>query len=347
MRFVFAIVFLVSLSGCLPKDQSTARVWFGSEISWLTQHDYEVRIGDKATRWVFGPEEVKKAPRLNGMMGTPKIETATSGELEVVIRFLGEERDTTAEISTAVPLKPDRHWVFKVTSSYELGLTTKWDGYRSFPARFPARFPAGYLVDDRIYLFWRGESISDPPIQTLWSGPEDVIPTEVFEKAEELAVARVGEGFYRENYTFDSDRSWLSYFDTFRDSVTCRTPRFRFVWDFTVPNQTGYGTWASVTLDWDWVTVHGFPDCVEEPGECEFIESSEVRRIAIERGGDESQISDPTLDWSRRCRTFVWNVWSPEEALVVDANSGAILSTTSQREPLKPSTVAPCDSSGL
>jgi hypothetical protein len=174
------------------------------------------------------------------------------------------------------------------------------------------------------------------------------VPPEIMKKAEQFVISKVGVEFFQEHMSLhgsDLERarpaSGTSYDEGTTEELDGVVVGYRFSYDIQVadrPIPAGH-VWFKTDLDGnaDPETVHGLPDCVSCPEECEFpMDEGAAREVAILAGLDpglrEWRVS---LLWHGGFRTYVWNVMnvtneSPDleegKSVLIDANDGGVLS---------------------
>jgi hypothetical protein len=188
--------------------------------------------------------------------------------------------------------------------------------------------------------------------------PQIRVPCEIFELAEKSMIARVGETFYAKSVQFrylelKDNRgviehvAWGQIRNISGVSQSPQTPPYtrprysvrpevwyRVSWDLDLGVTR---TTVSMDIDPEGRMLNDpsridIPDCVRNPGECEFpIERDDALAIARRAAGcDETEYLSHHFWWSEQYRTFAWvcsksSDSSPRITVIVDANSGDVL----------------------
>jgi hypothetical protein len=173
------------------------------------------------------------------------------------------------------------------------------------------------------------------------TSPPKVPSCEAVQGAENVVRNRVGDEFFERNFRFEQmifePRS--AHLD--RDSYEAEGPHYRVIWAWRVDSPVLVAAMVVVAVDLEGKDVtmgsrYGIPDCVENPGDCEFpIDRESAKDIARDAG------LEPGLKpwivaflWSREYDTYVWSVSNRMvgtadrergETVLVDANDGRVL----------------------
>jgi len=180
------------------------------------------------------------------------------------------------------------------------------------------------------------------------------IPEGILSKANQIVIARVGEAFFHDYWTFDPMGSRRNEPDPgcLQDPANCGplaiTAHYMIVYCFRVPGQTGVETGAELRLDtsgdlipWDGATE--IPDCASDFRECVFIDEAAAISVA-RQAGLEPGVGEWTTHfhwYPGEFNTYVWTVQntltsdplggSGGRILLIDANSGKVLETSEWR----------------
>ncbi len=191
-----------------------------------------------------------------------------------------------------------------------------------------------------VFLASVGTMASEP-------GSHAVAPPEILASAREYAISKVGEAFFTSYMTVQLSRFVpVKVEDIGRPGLPdwCRHSRYEVVYYLDIPDKPWVHVPCVVNIreDGGWFVdpnpYEGLPDCVSDPGECEFrIDRDAAVEIARDAGLEPGAGAWRTLfSWGGRAGTYVWDVYNTlpgtggGRGIVIDANSGKVLGESSR-----------------
>lgn len=162
-----------------------------------------------------------------------------------------------------------------------------------------------------------------------------VLPDSILMKAEQFIVSRIGQDrfdryiSFRFGILFQADQWCLDHPGSC--SAFLSVPNYLMVYQWSIPELTPTPIDAEFALDADGNvvpdrSVDGFPDCMNEPGECMFLSEAEARQIAVQAGFRTDVPWRLSVNWDPK-NGFIWVVEAAADFIVIDANTGEVLGT--------------------
>lgn len=164
-----------------------------------------------------------------------------------------------------------------------------------------------------------------------------VLPDSIVMKAAQFIISRIGQDrfdryiSFRFGIFYQADQWCLDH--PGGCSAFLSAPNYLMVYQWSMPELTPTPIGAEFALDADGNvvpdrSVDGFPDCMNEPGECMFLSEAEARQIAVQAGFRTDVPWRLSMNWHQKYG-FIWVVEAAADLIMMDANTGEVLETLS------------------